>query len=140
MSPRDFTPREMDVMSVLWDLGSATVAEVRERLADPLAYTTVLSALQTLEEKGHVGHEEDGRAYRYHPLVDWRTAGSGELRRLVRKVFKGSPELLLVQLVSDRNLDAEALQRIRALLDERLEGGEGDDAPPAAKGKRGGGS
>lgn len=112
----------MDVMSVLWDLGSATVAEVRERLADPLAYTTVLSALQTLEEKGHVGHEEDGRAYRYHPLVDWKTAGRGELRRLLAKVFKDSPELLLVQLVSDRDLDAPALQRIRRLLDERLEG------------------
>ena len=122
MSPRDFTPREMDVMSVLWDLGSATVAEVRERLADPLAYTTVLSALQTLEEKGHVGHEEDGRAYRYRPLVDWKTAGRGELRRLLTKVFKDSPELLLVQLVSDRDLDAPALQRIRRLLDERLDG------------------
>ena len=124
MSPRDFTPREMDVMSVLWDLGSGTVAEVRERLADTLAYTTVLSALQTLEEKGHVGHEEDGRAYRYHPLVDWKTAGRGELRRLLTKVFKDSPELLLVQLVSDRDLDVAALQRIRRRLDERLEGAD----------------
>ena len=129
MSPRDFTPREMDVMSVLWDLGSATVAEVRERLTDRLAYTTVLSALQTLEEKGHIGHEEDGRAYRYHPLVDWRTAGRGELRKLVRKVFKNSPELLLVQLVSDRNLDAAALQRIRSLLDARLDEAEAREDP-----------
>lgn len=123
-------------MSVLWDLGSATVAEVKERLADPLAYTTVLSALQTLEEKGHVGHEEDGRAYRYHPLVDWRTAGRGELRRLLRKVFKDSPELLLVQLVSDRDLDPGTLQRIRRVLDERL--GEADAVGKGSGRERGG--
>jgi len=117
-----FTPRELDVMSILWDLGSATVAEVRERMSDPLAYTTVLSALQTLEEKGHVFHEAEGRAYRYHPTVDWRTAGTRELRRLLKKVFKGSPELLLVQLVSDRRIDDAQLRRIRELVDDRLGG------------------
>lgn len=121
-----FTPRELDVMSILWDLESATVSEVQERLADDLAYTSVLSALQTLEEKGYVDHEEEGRAYRYRPLVDWRTAGRGELRRLLSKVFKGSPELLVLQLVGDRSLDEEQLRRIRELVDERL--GE-DDGP-----------
>lgn len=122
--PEDaFTPRELDVMSILWDLGSATVAEVKERMVDSLAYTTVLSALQTLEEKGHVRHEPEGRAYRYHPTVDWRTAGGRELRRLLKKVFKGSPELLLVQLVSDRRMNPDQLRRIRELVDDRL----GDD-------------
>jgi predicted transcriptional regulator len=107
-------------MSILWDLGSATVAEVRERMPDPLAYTTVLSLMQTLEEKGYARHEEEGRAYRYFPLIDWREAGRGELRRILRKVFKGSPELLLVQLVTDRGLEEDELRRIRDLLDERL--------------------
>ena len=120
MSGQPFTPRELDVMSILWDLGSATVAEVRERMPDPLAYTTVLSLMQTLEEKGYARHEEEGRAYRYFPLIDWREAGSGELRRILRKVFKGSPELLLVQLVTDRGLEEDELRRIRDLLDERL--------------------
>ena len=120
MPPDAFPPRELDVMSILWDLGSATVAEVKERMSDPLAYTTVLSALQTLEEKGYVRHEEDGRAYRYHPTVDWKTAGGRELGRLLKKIFKGSPELLLVELVSDRRMDQEQLRRIRALVDERL--------------------
>lgn len=120
MGGPDFTTREMDVMSILWDLGSGTVADVRERLADDLAYTTVLSVLQTLEEKGFIRHEEEGRAYRYHPLVDWRSAGRGELRRLLSKVFKGSPELLLVELVSEHDLDEEELRRIRDLLEERL--------------------
>lgn len=120
MAAADFTTRELDVMSILWDLGSGTVAEVRERLADDLAYTTVLSILQTLEEKSFVRHEEEGRAYRYHPLVDWRSAGRGELRRLLGKVFKGSPELLLVELVSEHDLDDDELRRIRDLLEERL--------------------
>ena len=70
-----FTDRELDVMAVLWDRGDATVAEVQERLSDDLAYTTVLTVLRTLEEKGHVGHREEGRAYRYHPLVERAEAG-----------------------------------------------------------------
>ena len=115
-----FTDRELDVMSVLWDLGSATVAEVRGRLADPLAYTTVLTVLRTLEQKGHVGHTGEGRAHRYRPLVKREAAGRSALRRLVDKVFEGSPELLLTQLVSDKNLSDEELRRLRKLLEERL--------------------
>jgi BlaI family penicillinase repressor len=116
----NFTDRELDVMSVLWEAESATVAEVRERLADDLAYTTVLTVLRTLEQKGYVGHTGEGRAYRYHPLVKRAAAGRSALRRLVDKVFDGSPELLLTQLVSDKNLSDEELRRLRKLLTERL--------------------
>ena len=115
-----FTDRELDVMSVLWDVGPATVAEVRERIADDLAYTTVLTILRTLEQKGYVSHTEDGRAHRYKPLVKREVAGRTALRRLVDKVFDGSPELLLTQLVSDKNLTDEELRRLRKLLAERL--------------------
>lgn len=115
-----FTDRELDVMSVLWDVGPATVAEVRQRLADDLAYTTVLTVLRTLEQKGHVGHTGEGRAHRYHTLVKRAAAGRSALRRLVDKVFDGSPELLMTQLVSDKNLSDEELRRLRKLLTERL--------------------
>lgn len=115
-----FTERELDVMNVLWDTGGATVAEVRERLADDLAYTTVLTVLRTLEEKGYAGHVEEGKAYRYHPLVERQAAGTSLLRRLTRKLFKDSPELLLTHLVSDRGLSEAELERMRRLLDERL--------------------
>ena len=115
-----FTDREMDVMAILWQMGGATVAEVREQLSDDLAYTTVLTVLRTLEEKGHVGHTEEGKAHRYHPLVARAHAGESLLRRMTRKLFQGSPELLLTHLVSDRNLSAEELRRMRRLLDERL--------------------
>ncbi len=117
-----FTERELDVMAVLWELGGATVAEVQERLSDRLAYTTVLTVLRTLEEKGHVGHEEGaGRAYRYLPLVDRAAAGESALQRLLGKVFAGSPELLLTHLVAQRGLTAEQLEGMKRLLDERLE-------------------
>ena len=116
-----FTERELDVMDVLWDTGTATVAEVRERLPDELAYTTVLTVLRTLEEKGYVGHEEEGRAHRYFPRVERQAAGKSALRRVLRKLFKDSPEMLLTHLVSDRRLSDEELRRMRRLLDRRLE-------------------
>lgn len=119
-----FTDRELDIMDVLWEEGSATVAEVQGRLRDDLAYTTVLTILRTLEEKGHVRHEEEGRAYRYYPTVDREAAGRSAVRRLVRKVFRGSPEALLTQLVSERGLSAEQLERMRRLLDQASEEGE----------------
>jgi BlaI family transcriptional regulator, penicillinase repressor len=119
-----FTERELDVMAVLWELGSATVAEVRDRLPDDLAYTTVLTVLRTLEEKGHVAHRDEGRAHRYHPVVAREAAGGSAVRRLVRKLFRGSPELLLTQLVADGDLSEAELERMRAYLEERLRGGE----------------
>ncbi|MFQ5690029.1 MAG: BlaI/MecI/CopY family transcriptional regulator [Gemmatimonadota bacterium] len=116
-----FTNRELDVMAVLWENGAATVSEVRDRLGDTLAYTTVLTVLRTLERKGFVGHAQEGKAYRYYPLVEREKAGESALRRITRKMFRGSPDLLLTQLVSDRSLSESELQRLRALLDERLQ-------------------
>lgn len=115
-----FTDRELDIMAVLWEHGPSTVAEVRDNLSDDLAYTTVLTVLRVLEEKGHLGHQEEGRAHRYFPLVERAEAGQSALRRLTRKVFRGSPEMLLTNLVSDRQLSGEDLRRMRALLDRRL--------------------
>lgn len=118
-----FTDRELDVMSILWRHGSATVTEVREELPDRLAYTSVLSALQTLEEKGYVRHESEGRAYRYYPLVAPEEAGGSAIGRILDKVFHGSAEMLLAQLVSERKLSADELRRMRKLLEERLREG-----------------
>jgi predicted transcriptional regulator len=119
-----FTDRELDVMAVLWDLGSGTVAEVQERLPDDLAYTTVLTILRTLEEKGRVRHEEEGRAYRYYAIVGREEAGANAVRRLLRKVFRGSPEMLLTHLVAERGLTADQIGRMKALLDKRMREGE----------------
>lgn len=115
--------RELDVMAVLWARGSGTVPEVREALADRLAYTTVLTVLRTLEEKGYVDHATEGKAHRYRPLVARARAGKSALNRMLEKLFAGSPELLLTQLVSDRRLTHAELRRLRRVLDERLKEG-----------------
>ena len=114
------TDRELDVMSILWREGSGTVAEVRAQLDDSLAYTSVLWVLQTLEEKGYVRHEQEGRAYRYVPRIEPEAAGGRALSNILDKVFHGSAELLLAQLVSEHNLDPAELRRMRELLDRRL--------------------
>ncbi len=112
-----FTNRELDIMSVLWREGSGTVAEVRDALGENVGYTTVLKMLQILEEKGAVGHEREGRAYRYHPLVESASAGGRALRRIVNKIFHGSAEMLLATLVEDRDFSDEEIQRMRSVLD-----------------------
>jgi predicted transcriptional regulator len=120
-----FTDREIDVMQVLWDQGPSVVAEVRASLKDELAYTTVLTILRTLESKGYVGHEEEGRGHRYYAKVRQQAAQDSALRHITSKLFKGSAELLLTRLVSDRKLSPEALGRMRKLLaDHAGEGGE----------------
>jgi BlaI family transcriptional regulator, penicillinase repressor len=99
------------------------VSEVKAELPDPLAYTSVLSALQTLEEKGYVRHESEGRAYRYHPLVGPEEAGGSAIARILDKVFHGSAEMLLAQLVGERKVSPEELRRMRKLLEDRLKEG-----------------
>lgn len=107
-------------MSVLWRLGSASVTDVRDALEDELAYTSVLSALQTLEEKGYVRHESEGRAYRYFPTVEADRAGGSALARIRDAIFQGSAERMFAQLVSDRKLGRKELESMRRLLAKRL--------------------
>jgi BlaI family transcriptional regulator, penicillinase repressor len=115
---RTLTDRELDIMNVLWDLGSGTVSEVRERLADELAYNTVLTVIRTLEAKGFVRYEGEGKAHRYFPRVKRETNAGSTLTRVLRKVFQDSPEVLLTHLVRERSLSAAELKRLRKLLDE----------------------
>ncbi|HEU4603739.1 MAG TPA: BlaI/MecI/CopY family transcriptional regulator [Steroidobacteraceae bacterium] len=113
------TDREADVMRVLWDRGPSVVAEVREQLQDDLAYTTVLTILRTLEAKGFVKHEEEGRVHRYVATVKEQDARKSALRHLTSKLFKGSSELLFTHLVSDQKLSDEQIKRMRKLLGEK---------------------
>ena len=108
--------RELDVMGVLWDLGSGTVAEVRDKLSDELAYTTVLTILRNLEAKELVSHEAEGKAHRYYPKVAQQAARRTALSRLLNRFFQGSPEQLIAQLVKDEGLTAADLRRIKGRL------------------------
>ncbi|MFM2288394.1 MAG: hypothetical protein RL684_1537 [Pseudomonadota bacterium] len=115
------TDREADIMQALWDCGPSTVAEVRAQLADPLAYTTVLTVLRILESKGYVGHTEEGRGHRYAAAIEQQSARKSALRHLTDKLFQGSSELLMTHLVSEQKLSAEQLKRLRKLLAARTQ-------------------
>lgn len=129
-----FSERELDIMSILWRLGSGTVTEVRAEVTDALGYTSVLKMLQILEEKGHVRHEEEGRAYRYFPTVAAEEAGDSALGRIVSRIFDGSSELLLARLVARQQIGADELARMRRLLEE-AEAAAGDPTPHPPQGK-----
>src|ERR1700730_7299310 len=111
-----FTDREADVMQVLWDHGPSVVSDVQSQLSDKLAYTTVLTVLRTLEAKGYVAHEEEGRQHRYFAKVQRQAAQRSALRHLLGKLFKDSSEVLFARLVSDRTLSPEQIRRMRKLL------------------------
>ena len=93
---------------------------MRQALDQPLAYTSVLSALQTLEEKGFVRHEPHGRAYKYFAVVGAERAGGSAIARIKDAIFHGSAERMFAQFVSDKKLSREELERMRGLLAERI--------------------
>ena len=118
-----FTERELDLMAVLWDLGPSTAAEVREALAAEgvgLAYNTVLTLLRILEDKGHVDHKEEGRAHRFRAAVKKKEAGASALTRTLDRMFGGSAEALVAQLVQQRGLSKDDLKKLRRVVDEEL--------------------
>jgi BlaI family penicillinase repressor len=111
--------REMEIMGVLWDRGPSTALEVQHRLPDDLAYTTVSTILRILEDKGYVLHTPEGRTHRYVALLPRAAVERGTVRRMLHRVFRGSPSLLLTHLVDAEELSAEELRRMRELLEER---------------------
>jgi predicted transcriptional regulator len=111
--------REAELMEVLWDFGPATVAEVRDRVSDDLAYTTVLTMLRTLETKGYVTREADGKAHRYAARIDRDDARRSALRAMSEKFFKGSTGTLLTHFVAQEKLSDDDVQRLRRLLTQR---------------------
>lgn len=113
-----FTDRELEVMNILWDKGSATVNEAREVIGKDRPYTSVLTVFQVLEEKGHVEHEREGKAYRYFPLVERSEAGDTALSYVLENLFKGSPAEMMTSLLRHDDLDEGERKRLHDLLDE----------------------
>jgi BlaI family transcriptional regulator, penicillinase repressor len=111
------TQRELDIMSVLWELGEATVTTVRDRVDPELAYTSISSMIRTLELKGYVSHRRgEGKTHFYYPLIDAETAGESTLSRVLNKIYGGSPIKMLAHLVEQQDLSPDELARMRALL------------------------
>jgi BlaI family penicillinase repressor len=111
------TQRELDIMSVLWDRGEATVTEVRDRIDPDLAYTSISSMIRTLEIKGYVSHRRgEGKTHVYFPAIEPEAAGESALGRVLDKIYGGSPIKLLAHLVEQNRLSDKELARMRDLL------------------------
>jgi predicted transcriptional regulator len=117
------TDHELRLMEVLWQRGRASVADVVESLAPPpLAYSTVLTTLRTLEQKGYIDHEEDGRAYVYQPLVARDEAAKSATRHLLDRFFGSSPGALAVSLLDETQLTDDDVVKIQRLLARNRKG------------------
>ena len=126
MPPRKsttLTEAELRLMDVLWQKGRATVQEVLKGLPEPppLAYNSVLTIIRILEQKGYVRHMKHGRAHVYEPIVERQEASRSEIRRLVRRFFQNSHELLVLNIIEDDAIDAEELKRLREMLESSQE-------------------
>jgi len=114
------TDAELRLMEVLWGKDRATVAEVVEALPQdvPLAYSSVLTTLRILENKGYLKHRKEGRAFIYRPVVDRERVREKAVTRLLQRFFGGSPEQLMLSLVERRKLNPEQLKRLRKRIEE----------------------
>jgi BlaI family penicillinase repressor len=104
-------------MSVLWELGEATVTEVRDKVDADLAYTSVSTMIRTLELKGYVSHRRgEGKTHVYYPAIEREQAGESALGRVLDKIYGGSPIKLLAHLVEQNRFSEKELARMRDLL------------------------
>ena len=113
------TDAEARVMTVLWRLEQATVAEVVVALGKKpkVSYSTVQTILRILEEKGYVAHDKIARAFVYRAVVDARQARRRAVRHLLGRLFDNSPSLLVLNVLDDEQLDPAELKRLRDLID-----------------------
>ena len=113
------TEVELELMDVLWGKGRATVADIVEALPNErLAYSSVLTMMRILEQKGYVEHEKDGRAFVYRPLVDRQQARQSVIGYLLRRFFDNSPELLVVNLLAHEDVDPAELKRLKRMIEK----------------------
>ena len=115
------TEAELRLMEVLWQTGPATVHQLLEGLPSQfaLAYNSVLTTVRILEKKGYVQHVKEGRAHVYAPLVGKQEATRFEIKNLVGRFFKNSHELLVLNILEDKSIDAEELNRLSELMQQQ---------------------
>ena len=114
------TDHELRLMEILWKREQATVADVVQALPPPeLAYSTVLTTLRTLEQKGYIEHREEGRAYVYRPIVPRQAAAKSATEYLLERFFGNSAGDLAVALLDEAPLSDAHIRKIRRLLQRR---------------------
>jgi BlaI family penicillinase repressor len=120
MKPRKpvLTAQELEIMKIVWSAGASTVRGVYESLLErrKIAYTTVMTMMNILEQKGYLKKAQQDRAYIYQATRPQKQVIRGMVREFVDRVFNGSAEPLLLHLVEDRRLSEEDLQEIRRIM------------------------
>jgi BlaI family transcriptional regulator, penicillinase repressor len=115
------TNQELEIMKIVWKRGNSTVREVYEDLLKhrKIAYTTVMTMMGTLEQKGRLRKSERGRAYVYTPMETQTKVVGSMVQEFVKRVFNGSARPLLVHLVESMNGNEDQLEEIRTLLEDK---------------------
>jgi predicted transcriptional regulator len=124
------TGRELEALKVLWGRGKATVREIYQALRPrdgELAYTTVLSLLQTMEQKGLVGHEAAGKAYRYFPLVRRDVVFRRMAGGFLDQVFDGALGEYVARALQSRRPSIEELEELERMIAEAKERARGHE-------------
>jgi len=129
MPPRKsntLTEAELRLMKLLWARGESAVADLVAAIpeAEALAYTSVLTTIRILEQKGYVRHRQDGRAFLYSPCVAEQDASRSEVRHMMRRFFGDSRERLLLSVLGDDEIDPEELVRLKQAIAEASERSE----------------
>ncbi len=123
MAPRegDLGTAELEVLQALWDHGPATVRQVLNLLHDrgrKVAYTTVLTFLTRLEQKGYARSDRSGMAYVYRPLVSRENVTRSRLRALIEQLYGGSAAPLVLQLMRQEKFSAKEIAELQHLVDQ----------------------
>lgn len=117
------TPTEMEILNVLWRAGTASVQSVCKQLKPPKrAYTTVLTLLHIMERKGYVVHDVEGRAFIYRPVLDEAKTRRSVIRKLIDRMFEGSAEALVANLLEHEDISESELRRLRRIIQEKKRG------------------
>jgi predicted transcriptional regulator len=112
------TEAELRLMKILWRRGESAVTDLVADLpkGETLAYTSVLTTIRILEQKGYVEHRQEGRAFVYRPCVAEQDASRSELRHVLNRFFGNSREQLVLSLLGDGEISAEELARLRKAI------------------------
>jgi predicted transcriptional regulator len=117
---KTLTEAELKLMDILWTKGEGTVQDVLDALSEreSFAYTTVLTILRILERKGYLKHRKLSRAFVYYPVVKRDEVSRSAVKDIMRKFFDDSPELLVLSVIENEEIDADELSRLKDMIEK----------------------
>jgi predicted transcriptional regulator len=124
------TEAELRIMRILWDRGESLVSDLVSAMPAhaPLAYTSVLTTVRILEQKGYVEHRQEGRAFLYSPCVAEYDASRSEVRHVLHRFFDNSRERLMLSLLGESDITAEELQRLKEAIAQAEAAAESEES------------